>query len=408
MNSLVVDGCGPIIDPLSAVDFLDSSFMRDPYQLYKKLVAEYPIFYSHRHGRHFAFSYKYVRKILASTSFTVDSPLKASRVLFGKTVADVEGDDHKRLRAILGKTFNIKAHQDYCKNFVRPVVGEMLSEIDDSGPRDWVNTFCNVAPMNVMAKIIGIPQKKYAFFRECSISIISYLDYASEVNRKLAMDACFRLEEFLREWLSSIKVSEINNENLIASLLKESEMHSRISTDEIVSQIMLMIPAATDTTNRLIATCMFFLCKDLYLQNELRKDTTMIEAFVLEVLRYEPPVHSVVRFATNNVEFGKLEIPKGAVVTVNVAAANRDPDFIPDAHVFNPFRMDNRKSMSFGFGKHQCLGQNLATVEVCEVIEMLLRRFDQFKFHPKYPSPVIEGTTFRSPNEMFVQVQSCK
>jgi cytochrome P450 len=135
----------------------------------------------------------------------------------------------------------------------------------------------------------------------------------------------------------------------------------------------------------------------------VRRDRSLLPAAIEEALRWEPAVQSCTRYPVRDVEIGGVAIRAGETVQCMIGAANRDP-----AHFEDPDRFDLRREnagdhISFGAGKHFCLGAALARAEVQATVETLLERFPALHADPDRPSAP-HGYEFRAPPELWVAV----
>ena len=110
------------------------------------------------------------------------------------------------------------------------------------------------------------------------------------------------------------------------------------------------------------------------LADRLRADTGLVPRFIEEMLRYDPPTHSLFRFVMQDTEAAGQKIPAGSVVMLMVGAANRDERQFPDPDTFDLER-DTQGSAAFGHGAHFCIGMALAKLEARLTLTGLLRRF---------------------------------
>ena len=156
-----------------------------------------------------------------------------------------------------------------------------------------------------------------------------------------------------------------------------------------------MIPAAIDTTNRLVANALHILAAHPQWQDRLAEDEALIAAFVEEVMRFEPPIHTSVRICARDTVVEGCAMEKGSLVNVFFGAANRDPAHFSNPDRFDPERPELRRHLSFGGGKHQCMGRFFAVIEVAEAIRAIVAR-GRIAFATANPAP-IEGAAFRSP-----------
>ena len=153
-----------------------------------------------------------------------------------------------------------------------------------------------------------------------------------------------------------------------------AEDEDRLSQEELVAMAMMLLIAGHETTVNLIGNGLLALLTHPEQRALLRARPDLLPSAVEEFLRWDSPVHSTpVRFAAEDVEYSGVTIPARSVVTLSLAAANRDPDRFPDAE---DLRIDRDASghVAFGHGVHHCLGAQLARIEGQEAIGLLLAR----------------------------------
>jgi cytochrome P450 len=165
---------------------------------------------------------------------------------------------------------------------------------------------------------------------------------------------------------------------------------------------LLILPAGVETTYRASGNLLVALLTEPSLMEMLRADRGLVRGAIEEALRWEPPISTVVRVATQDCEVGGVAIPAGTNVSVSVAAANRDPHHYPDPDRFDPTR-SNIAHLTFGAGPHVCLGMSLARMETAVAINALLDRLPDLRLDPSAPRPVINGVAFRSPAALPVE-----
>jgi cytochrome P450 len=383
-------------------DFADPGFQRDPYPAYRAAREQAPIFWSPRHRQYLALGAGAVRCCLQSPDFIVDSPFRASRRLFGRTIMDVDGHEHTRLRVLANKGFVPGRYEAYKQRYVVPVIEELAGRLHARGGGDFVSEFADQIPSRVMAYVIGIPVGRWQEFHRLSTPIIDYLDTASPERLRAAQASYALLTEIVLPVIDA-KLAE-PDDTIIGELARARCEGKELSYEEIVRQIGLMIPAAIDTTNRLIANALYLLASDPSWQERLRAQDGLLPNYIEEVMRFEPPIHSTIRICARDTVVEGFAIPKGALVNIVLAAGNRDPAAFLDPDRFDPERPELRGHLSFGGGKHQCMGRFFAVVEVSEALRALLRRPGRLAFASESCAPIC-GAAFRSPphlNLMFV------
>ena len=139
--------------------------------------------------------------------------------------------------------------------------------------------------------------------------------------------------------------------------------------------LTLFLIGGNETTNSLIASCVWLLCRQPDLQDRLRDDPSLIPPFVDEVLRIEPPVQGLFRFAMRDTTVGGVPVREGEFVWLVYGSANRDDAQFPEPEELRLDRgAEGRRHLSFAQGPHFCLGAPLARAEARIAVETLLAR----------------------------------
>ena len=163
----------------------------------------------------------------------------------------------------------------------------------------------------------------------------------------------------------------------------------------LVNTATLLLVAGHETTVNLLGNGMLTLLRHPAMLERLRNAPDLIPATVEELLRYEPPVQFLVgRTTLDEIALAGTTIPKGVLVTLALAAGNRDPARFPEPDRFDPERSDNQH-LGFGSGIHICFGAPLARMETQIALTELVRRLEQPRLvvdpPPYRPSPLLRG-----------------
>ncbi|MDX3228667.1 cytochrome P450 [Streptomyces sp. ME19-01-6] len=324
--------------------------------------------------------HRLARTVLADSRFSARSELKRAPVhrpgadpFYGKPalpgwLVDMDRPEHTRLRRLLAGQFT--AHRmEELRPRIHRIVEDHLNEMERrSGPVDLVTAFALPIPSLVICELLGVPYDRREAFQRDSATLFR-LDATAEE----AAGAMEGLEALLRE------VTEYQSRPGGSGLLGALAVGGQMSMAEITGTGVLLLTAGHETTASSLALGVFaLLCHPEQLA-ALRADPALVDGAVEELLRYLTIFQfGVPRTPLEDVELEGRVIRAGESVTISLPAANRDPDRFED-----PDRLDvtrqARGHLAFGYGIHQCLGQNLARAEMRTALPLLLARFPQLR-----------------------------
>ncbi len=309
--------------------------------------------------------------------------------VMGRTLLELEGAEHRAARALVSPSFRSTLMERWRDTLVEVVVGELIDRFAPRGRAELVREFTFAFPVQVIARIMGLPRSDYPRFQRLSIEL---LNVVYDWDRGIAASAA------LKHYLGAILAERRRQpqDDLISTLADTELDGDRLTDDEIFALLLLILPAGVETTYRASGNLLVALLTEPSLLDMVRADRGMIRGAIEEALRWEPPITSVMRVASRDGELGGLEIPSGTHVNVCIAAANRDPQRYPDPDRFDPTRR-NILHLTFGGGPHLCLGMALARMETTVAINALFDRLPGLRLDPDAPAPHVVGVAFRSP-----------
>jgi cytochrome P450 len=309
--------------------------------------------------------------------------------VMGRTLLELEGAEHRASRALVSPSFRTALLERWRSELVEVVVHELIDRIAGRGRAELAREFTFAFPVQVIARIMGLPREDYPRFQRLSIEL---LNVVYDWDRGIAASAA--LKAYFGEVLAERRR---NPQDDLISTLAESEIDgARLTDAEIFAFLLLILPAGVETTYRASGNLLVALLTEPALWDAVRADRGLVRGALEEALRWEPPITSVVRKTIRDCELGGVAIPAGTNVHVSVAAANRDPKRYPDPDRFDPTRK-NIAHLTFGGGPHLCLGMHLARMEATVAINALLDRLPDLRLDPSAPPPRVVGVAFRSP-----------
>ncbi len=310
-------------------------------------------------------------------------------VVMGHTILEMDGIEHHHHRALIAQAFRPKALEHWDELLIRPLVDELIDRFVERGSADLQREFAQPFPISVIARIMGVPREDYPQFLRWSLELISV---ATNWERGIA--ASTNIREYLTPILAARRAAPADD--LISELVKAEVDGHRLSDEEILPFLLLLLPAGAETTMRSLGNLLFALLRERERWEAVVADRSLLPAAIEEALRWEPPLTLIVRVAAEDTTLGGVDIPAGAQLVVSLAAANRDDQRWDDPDLFEHER-ESQHHVAFGHGAHVCLGQHLARMEMTRAVERLMDRVPSLRLAEGDLDPHVHGLTFRSP-----------
>jgi len=282
--------------------------------------------------------------------------------------------DHTRLRGIVDEAFRRRAVLEM-EPRIRAIADELAGELFGQGsPADLVARFAQVLPLSVICELLGLPAADRPTFIGWANSVGRV---GSAIGFLRVMPAFSKMRRYMSERLRVVR--EQGGEGLIAELVKVEMEGGRISHDELLSMLFLLLNAGSITTTHLIGGAVLELLKDPARRDWLAADWSRTGMAVEEFLRFVSPVQfSKPRYVRADVELEGIRLKKGDKIMAMIVAANLDPQANTQPEQLDLERRPNRH-ISFGTGIHFCLGHQLARIEAANALQALFTRWPKLK-----------------------------
>ncbi|MEQ8860894.1 MAG: cytochrome P450 [Pseudomonadales bacterium] len=376
-----------MIDLSRPVNLLSPDFMADKYAWYDRIREERPV---HR------------AKISVMTVYTVAryddcaSLLKNPRVLRNRTTVTggrrfpfpipaslkpmaesmIQEDDpnHRRLRELVRRGFRPQAIADLEERIDR-YSRELLDDLEDAGEFDLQARYALPIPVRMIAAMMGVSAEAMPAFQK-SMGVVTRGFSGLRMLRTLFLDLP-RTVNFVRDLIREKRDNP--GDDILTGLIQAEDDGDRLSEDELVGMVFLLIVAGFETTVHLITNGVLTLLQHPDQLERLRADPTLIDSAVEEILRHRGPVQSTkLNYAMEDITLHGVTIPRGKPIMPLLAAANHDPRVFDDPLRFDIGRTPNRH-LGFGHGVHFCLGAHLARAETRLALRNLLKRFPDLR-----------------------------
>jgi cytochrome P450 len=323
--------------------------------------------------------YDAVRQVMSDTRFSSRQDIGAIQVPFETPgMPDIPNEpspqvpglfismdppDHTRLRRKLTGAFTVKRMKQLEDDIVAITEQQLDALATLTPPVDLVQEFALPVPSLVICELLGVPYADRETFQSNSSRFMER-DIALD-DKMAAIGAMFG---YLAELVTAKRADPA--EDILSDLARDEDL----TVEELTGMAFLLLLAGHETTANMLALGTFALLEHPSQLAELRADPSLVPDAVEELMRYLSVADIFYRYATEDLELGGETIPAGSTVVVSLLAANRDPARFEHPDVLDVHRKV-RGQVAFGHGIHQCLGQQLARIEMRAGFEGLLRRF---------------------------------
>jgi cytochrome P450 len=374
------------------LDFKSPRNLQDPFPLYARLRDHDPVHWSDELGGWVVSRYEDVLRVFdqpgtfSSDRFRRSHPRYASDREPVRAVARVLSDwlvfrdppDHTRLRGLLQKSFTPR-HLDRNRWGIQKTIDDLLDRVADRGEMDFIRDFAFPLPALVIAILLGAPTSDIESIKRWSDQLALYLGgaVAEQDNFTEAESGLSKLVEYFRA-LTAERARE-PRDDLMSLMLRAENEGETLSSEEVVSNCVLLLFAGHETTTNLLGNGLHHLLRhpaELERLHALRDRPEAVAVAVEELLRFDAPVPATAKVALRDLEWHGAKIREGDRVLPFMSSANRDPQQFERADALDVTRRPNRH-LSFSFGIHFCLGAPLARLEAGLAFATLLRRLPE-------------------------------
>ncbi len=356
----------------------------DPYPTFKRLRDEAPLYRNDEHGFWAVSRFADVEKGLLdwrtyrSGRGSVLEMIKAGVEIPPGSILFEDPPTHDIHRSLLARVFTPK-RMNALEVDVRRFCADVLDEKRDAPGFDFVSDLGNYVPMRAIGMLMGVPEEDQQRLKD------KFDEGFTMDNEDEIPDASYGGVSVLFDELTAYLDWRVNNpsDDLMTELLNaEAEeldgTKRKLSREEVLGYVGLLIGAGNETTTRLIGFTGRVLGENPEALREISADHSLVPQAIEEVLRLEPPSPVQARYINEDVEWYGQKIEEGEIMLFINGAANHDERKFEDPDAFNLHRKTDRH-LTFGYGIHHCLGAALARLEGRIALEEVLKRFPSWE-----------------------------
>jgi len=350
-----------------------ADFTRDPHPTYQRLNADGPVHRVTLAGGIPAWlvtDRDVCREVLNDPRFSKDMagtwhafqrqevPLTGDVVIgMGDSMLVSDPPRHTRLRSLVSKGFTARRIERLAPH-IEATAHRLVERLRaGDGTADIVADYAALLPMQTICPLLGVPEEDGLELRLAIETVMS----SDDTGQEAAFAAFERVHGYLAGHVAA--KADAPGDDLTTALIEAREDGDRLSNEELVSMLALLLSAGHETTVNLIASMTLALLAEPGARQALRADPERWGDAVEETLRWDGPIQNALwRFTRAEVSIGGVQVPAGEAVAVSLASANRDAGKVECPHAFDLDRAE-RHHLAFGHGIHHCLGAGLARLE---------------------------------------------
>ncbi|HLV75051.1 MAG TPA: cytochrome P450 [Vulgatibacteraceae bacterium] len=359
----------------------DYAVHEDPYPFYARLRDEAPLYRNDELGfwalsRHADVSAAFRDHAMFSNSHGVSLEPSAWGPQAHRTMSFLALDPprHTRMRALVSKGFTPRRVKEMADG-IRALARRHLEPALDKREFDFVADFAGLLPMDVISEMMGVPEADRAEVRRLADLVVHREEGLNDVP-PAGMEAALTLVGYYQDMVAERRRRPSGD--LTSALLDAEIDGDRLDDTEIIAFLFLMVVAGNETTTKLLANALYWGSLNPEQAAKPFGDPARVDDWVEETLRYDTSSQMLARLVARDVELHGRRVPAGDRMLLLVGSANRDPRVFPDADVYDLDR-DTSRLVSFGGGRHFCLGANLARLEARIALGELVRRVASYE-----------------------------
>ncbi|CAE6934783.1 Carnitine monooxygenase reductase subunit [Paraburkholderia domus] len=409
-------GC-PVSRRAAEFDPFEDGYQQDPPEYVRWAREQETVFYSPKLDYWVVTRYDDIKAIfrdnltfspsIALEKITPTGP-EANDVLasygyaMNRTLVNEDEPAHMPRRRALLDPFTPEALRHH-EPMVRRLAREYVDRFIDDGKADLVDQMLWEVPLTVALHFLGVPEEDMDTLREYSIAhTVNTWGRPKPEEQVEVAHAVGKFWQFAGKVLEKMRQDPDGPGWMQYGIRKQRELPEVVTDSYLHSMMMAGIVAAHETTANATANAMKLLLEHPQAWRDICEDPSLIPNAVEECLRHNGSVAAWRRLATCDVTVGGVDIPAGSKLLIVTSSANHDERQFADADLFDIRRENASDQLTFGYGSHQCMGKNLARMEMQIFLEEFTRRLPHMRLSAQRFS-YVPNTSFRGPEHLLVE-----
>ncbi len=290
-----------------------------------------------------------------------------------ESILSMEGEGHTRLRRLVAPAFTPSATAAH-RPKMRAVVQRLLKPHLQANSLELVSAICEPYPIPIICEVLGAKEQDWELFSAWATDIFKIFNQNLVEDLPAITAAGEALSAYIADLVAERRLSPRGD--LLSALIAAEEDGDRLTTDELCMLAEAVLMAGTDTTRNQLGCTMALFAENPDQWALFRSRPDLAPRAVEESMRYLGAVRGTLRYASEEIIFNEVVFPEGAIVSVSLAGANRDPEIFQAPDDFNLLAERQSSHLTFGSGIHHCLGAALARAELQEALMVLAEEFE--------------------------------
>ncbi|MEV6068624.1 cytochrome P450 [Nocardia sp. NPDC052001] len=372
------------VEPL-LFDPYDYRIHEDPYPVYQRLRAEAPLYHNpsldfwalSRHAD-VAAGFRDNVNLSSANGVSLDPAAWGPHAHHTMSFLAMDDPRHLRLRKLVYQGFTPRRVTEMSDR-IREITLQHLEPALAAGSFDWIDDVAGKLPMDVISELLGVPDADRAELRRLADVLLHREEGVLDVPVP-AMEAALHLFGYYTEMVAQRRKQR--TEDLTSALLDAEADGDRLTDEEIIGFMFLMVVAGNETTTKLLGNALHWAGVHSEQYAKVAAHPDLVDDWVEETLRYDASSQILARTAAVDLEYYGQTIPQGSKVLLLIGSANRDTAAFHDPDSYDIDRADKGGLISFGRGVHFCLGAHLARLEAGIVLREFTDRVRSYELLP--------------------------